>query len=76
MAPSCPKERAQLSPLCAGDSDIDRLGDGKNVVEFDATCIPPVSMKAQGLGILVDLEARGRSGDDLAEDAGGVAGHR
>ena len=41
LAPSCPKGRAELSPLCAGDSGIDRLSDGKDVVEFDATCIRP-----------------------------------
>jgi hypothetical protein len=41
MAPSCPKERAELSPLYAGDSDINRVGDAKIVVEFDVTRIRP-----------------------------------
>jgi hypothetical protein len=41
LARSCPKERVELSPLCAGDSDIGQVGDSKIVVEFDATCIRP-----------------------------------
>ena len=32
MARSCPKERAELGPLCPGSSDIDLFGDCQSIV--------------------------------------------
>jgi len=36
VAPSRPKERAELSPLCPGSSDVNLLGDGQSIIDLDA----------------------------------------
>jgi hypothetical protein len=36
LARSCPKELAELSPLCPGSSDVNLLGDGEGIVDLDA----------------------------------------
>jgi hypothetical protein len=35
-ARSCPKERAELSPLCPSSSDVNLLGDSQGIVDLNA----------------------------------------